>query len=154
MPGAGGRAGAADLLASHLTSTSHFQECAPGRYALVDRRETPAGDPSMKEHEMQSEPIRYPAGADWVHRGDLPPLTLMRARLALAVCLLQTHECVSLSAAEPLIARLELGSGRTVTVRPELVRRQDGIGLRLTLDRVHHDDVAEVSRIHDRIVTS
>lgn len=103
---------------------------------------------------MQNDSIQFPAGSDWVHRGELPPLTLVQATHALAMCLLSTRECTSLSTEEPITARLALSSGRSAVVRAELLALRGGIGLKMTVDQVHEEDLPEVTRIHERVVAS
>lgn len=99
---------------------------------------------------MQRDSIQFPAGTQWVHRGTLPQLTLAQARLALEISLLTMPECVFISTDEPLLAGMDLSSGRLV--RSELIRHSDDIGVMMTFEDVHEEDLVEVARLHDDIV--
>jgi hypothetical protein len=103
---------------------------------------------------MPSTPTHFPSGRDWVHRGTVRPVTLGQARLALAVCLLQTPECVARSTEGPVRARLALDSGRSALVLIELRRLPQGIGVSTTVENVHEEDIPEVTRIHERLTAA
>lgn len=93
----------------------------------------------------------YPAGPGWTHRGTLPPVSVAQAQHAIAMCLIDTPGCTSLSL-EPIQAVIKLGSGRDAAFTAEICSVPGGLGLRLDVES-HPDDVAEVVRVHEQIVS-
>lgn len=88
------------------------------------------------------------------HAECLPALTQDQAKSLIAQIISHLPGFQHLDIGETVEAAVRLDTGRTIVLRPEAVTSEEALGLVMSIDRVHRDDLDEVHRLRSTIVTA